>query len=117
MSVSNDVIMNACLPILENARIHPHGDNERCFLTAYQIWLILVEQNDPICETLISEYGPAVGKGGGENVGPAQRIAQALGRSDQIETHYIDTRKIRFQSPLGNLEPSDPDCGLFRLRD
>ena len=116
MTIPNSEILQACLPILEQARIHPHGTNERCFLTAYQIWLILNEENDPICGRLTDEYGEAVGRHGGANVGPAQRIAQALGRSDRIETRYLDTQRINFQDQE-NFSASGNDCGLFRLRD
>lgn len=93
MTIPDSEILQACLPTLEQARVHPHSTNERCFLTAYQIWLILNEENAPICEQLIREYGAAVGRHGGDYVGPAQRIAQALGRSDRIETHYLDTQR------------------------
>lgn len=116
MAVSDNEIVEACLPILEQVRIHPHRTNERCFLTAYQIWLLLVEEIAQICARLIEEYGTAVGEGGGEHVGPAQRIAQALGREDRIETQYLDTRKIVFQGEE-MFRASGDDCGLFRLRD
>jgi len=115
MTVTNNEIVEACLSILEQVRVHPHGTNERCFLTAYQIWLLLVEENEPICDRLIEEYGPAVGEGGGDYVGPAQRIAQALGRSNRIETQYLDTRKIVFRDEE-MFGASGDDCGLFRLR-
>ena len=116
MAVSNNEIVEACLPILEQVRVHPHRTNEIRFLTAYQIWLLLVEEIEPICDRLIEEYGPAVGEGGGDYVGPAQRIAQALGRLGRIETQYLDTRKIVFQGEEIFRAAGD-DCGLFRLRD
>ena len=118
MSVTNQEIFNACLPVLRNAHLHAHGMNERCFLTAYQIWIILREQNEPICQQLTNEYGNAVGRGGGSNVGPAQRIAQALGHSEQIDTHYLDTKRILFHTrQIQAFGPSGQDCGLFRLRE
>jgi hypothetical protein len=116
MAVRDREIVEACLPLLRRVRVHPHGINERCFLTAYQIWLILSRRDEPICGRLIGEYGPAVGGGGGKNVGPALRIAQALGRSRRIETHYLDTRKIAFRGDR-LFSASGEDCGLFRLRD
>lgn len=115
MSVSDNEIVVACLPVLEQALIHPHGNNERCFLTAYQIWLLLSEEDNPICDRLTDVYGDAVGKDGGDYVGPAQRIAQALGRSPRIETQYLDTRKIEFRNEE-MFRASGNDCGLFRLR-
>ncbi len=113
MSVSNNEIVQSCLELLRDVNLHPHGINERPFITAYQIWIMLEQQRHPLCNTLVSEYGSAVGRNGGINVGPAQRIAQALGHSNQIETHYLDTRHVRFE----NIIPSGADCGLFRLRE
>ncbi len=113
MSITNERIVESCIGLLEAVHRHPHGTNERPFLTAYQMWILLQERGNPICQALESEYGTAVGRGGGENVGPAQRIADALGHSSRIETHYLDTRRINF----GQIPPSGPDCGLFRIRD
>jgi hypothetical protein len=117
MPVPDIQILNACIPILQNVHEHEHGNREQRFITAYQIWLLLREEDNPICSVLLSEYGDAVGEGGGDYVGPAQRIAQALGRSpERIETHYVDTRRLVFK-PLDQnyFEPSGLDCGLFRL--
>lgn len=113
MSVPNREIVKACMPLLEGVGRHAHGGGEQRFLTAYQIWTLLEEEGNSICEALRSEYGTAVGKGGGENVGPAQRIAQALGQSDRIETHYLDTRRIG----VAGKQPSGADCGIFRERE
>ena len=115
MSVRNTDIVEACCSVLQNVLIH--RSQERCFLTAYQIWILLREQNHPICEQLVNNYGTAVGRHGGLNVGPAQRIAQALVRSQRIETHYLDNRRIHF-SPIRRryFAPSGQDCGIFRLR-
>ena len=88
--VSDNEIVEGCFRILHRVRVHPHGNNERCFLTAYQIWLLLVDENNPLCDVLRNEYGTAVGKGGGINIGPAQRIALALGRSNLIE--FVDKK-------------------------
>ena len=114
--VSDNEIVEGCLRILNQVRVHPHNISERCFLTAYQIWLLLVGEQNPLCDILVNEYGSAVGKGGGDNVGPAQRIAQALGRSSLIETHYLDTREIAFHGEE-IFNASGEDCGLFRLRN
>lgn len=113
MSITNNAIVRVCLELLRDVSPHPHGTNERPFVTAYQIWILLREPGHPMCEDLIREYGGAVGRGGGENVGPAQRIAQALGHSNQIDTHYLDTRYVRFD----DIVPAGPDCGLFRLSE
>jgi len=115
MSVSDEDIIEACMPILRNAVVHNSG--ERCFLTAYQIWILLAGQSGPICERLRQCYGDAVGEDGGAHVGPAQRIGQALGRSGDIETRYLDTRKILFQlQEQIPFRASGRHCGLFRLR-
>jgi hypothetical protein len=114
MSITNERIVESCIGLLEAVQRHPHGINERPFLTAYQILILLREAGNQICQELEHEYGPAVGKGGGENVGRAQRIAQALGHSNRIETHYLDTRRITF----AGIEPSGwPDCGIFRMKE
>lgn len=112
MSISNEEIVGSCLHLLRDINRHPHGRNERVFITAYQIWILLEEQNHSICERLI-RYGPAVGKDAGNNIGPAQRIAQALGRSRRIETRYLDTRCIHFD----NFYAPGADCGLFRINE
>ncbi len=115
MSVSDKDIIEACMPILQSVRTHNSG--ERCFLTAYQIWILLAGQSGPICERLRQCYGDAVGEGGGAHVGPAQRIGQALGRSEDIETRYLNTRKILFQlQEQIPFRASGRHCGLFRLR-
>ncbi|OHB85600.1 MAG: hypothetical protein A2Z38_07320 [Planctomycetes bacterium RBG_19FT_COMBO_48_8] len=114
MTVSHEQIIEACRPILEIVGFHvTQNRNERRFITAYQIWFELRRQGEPICQELINECkGEYVGKGAGSNVGPAQKIAQALGNSRYIETQYLDTRFIKFN----DLEPSGEDCGLFRLK-
>jgi hypothetical protein len=87
------------------------GKYEHVFLTAYQIWLLLQKDGNPICQTLENEYGTAVGKGGGENVGPAQRIGAALEGSDRIETYHLSVRHLS----LPGIEPSGTSCCLFRV--
>jgi len=114
MSIPHETIVEACRPILEEVRFHvTETRRERRFITAYQVWALLKEQRHPTCEELIAECGgDFVGKGAGSNVGPAQKIGQALGNSAEIETQYLDTRYITF----GDVKPSGEDCGLFRLR-
>ena len=114
MSISHEQIIEACRPILEAVEFHvTEARRERRFITAYQVWALLKEQRHPICEELIDECGgDFVGEGAGSNVGPAQKIAQALGNSTEIETQYLDTRYIEFNG----IKPSGSDCGLFRLR-
>jgi len=106
-------IVQACRPILEAVEHHVTGTlSERRFMTAYQIWLLLRRGDSPICQRLIDECGGEfVGKHAGSNVGPAQKVAQALGNSREIDTRYLDNRRIHFDG----IEPSGPDCGLFRL--
>lgn len=115
MTVSNVEIVNECRTILESV---PVNMGEGCFITSYQIWTLLNEQNNNICQELVDSCGEAVGEGGGDYVGPAQRIGQALGRTEDIETHYLDTRRVRFVSANGVIfKASGNHCGLFRLRD
>lgn len=113
MSVPNGEIVEACMPLLVRVarRKRRGGKRERVYLTAYQIWFLLEEQDNRICEALRS-YGTAVGKGGGKNVGPAQRIAAALEQSDRIETYGFDTRRIS----VSGKKPA-PTCNIFRLKE
>ncbi|MCK4792297.1 MAG: hypothetical protein KAV87_51685 [Desulfobacteraceae bacterium] len=114
MEITNREIVEACVPILQNSR---HEDpNEMCFLTSYQIWLILREQRPDIRERIEADEGTALGRGGGSHRGPAKRIGDALSRSDEIETRYFDTRHIIFRSNGEEFAASGPSCGLFRLR-
>ena len=114
MSISYAQIIKASRTILETVGYHTtEARRERRFITAYQVWKDLKRENHPICKELIEECGgDFVGEGAGSNVGPAQKIAQALGNSAKIETQYLDTRCITFS----NIKPSGEDCGLFRLR-
>ena len=115
MSVTKDEIVEACTELLGKVEMRKRrgGKYERVFITAYQIWTLLREEKNPICQTLESEYGTAVGKGGGEHVGPAQRIGVALESSGQIETYHLDVRRIE----LPGVKPSGSSCGIFRLRE
>jgi hypothetical protein len=124
MSVSHKRIVEACRPILENAGFHDaQTRHPRRFITGYQIWHILKENNDSIYPELESEYGTAQGKGGGSTDGakrngdivdgPVKRIGQALGNCSGIETQYLDTRHLQFNG----IKPTGKDCGLFRLKD
>lgn len=112
--VSHMQIVDACWRILDEVGYHlPQTINQRRFVTAYQIWFRLREQQVPICQMLIDACrGEFVGKDAGSNVGPAQKIAQALGNCANIETHHLDNAGMHF----GGIEPSPPDCGLFRIR-
>ena len=112
MSVSDQQIVFACHPILEGIGFHPEIPTERIFVNAYQLWLLLEQDNPDFCQELERSYGTAKGKGGGAPIGPIQRIAQALGRCSTVETRYMYTKYIT----VGEFEPSGyPDCGIFRL--
>jgi len=115
MSMTNDEIAQACMGLLSRAEMRKRrgGKYERVFLMAYQIWTLLQEEGNPICQSLEAEYGTAVGKGGGENVGPAQRIGVALEASEQIETYHLDVRRLS----LPGIQPSGASCGIFRIRE
>ena len=114
MSISHETIVKACRPILEAVGFHvTETRQERRFITAYQIWDKLKKENHPICRELIDDCGgDYVGKDAGSNVGPAQKIAQALGRCSDVETQYLDTKYVKFN----DTEPTGEDCGLFRLK-
>ena len=113
MSITHEEIVQSCMELLSSVELRKRrgGKRERVFLTAYQIWILLREEGNPICQALEDEYGTAVGKGGGENVGPAQRIGVALESSDQIETYHLDVRRLS----LPGIQPSGSSCGLFRI--
>jgi hypothetical protein len=115
MSVTEEEIVQSCVGLLSRVKRRKlrGGKDERVFLIAYQIWLLLQEEENPICQVLEKEYGTAIGKGGGENVGPAQRIGVALEASDRIETHHLDVRRLS----LPGIKPSGSSCGLFRLKE
>jgi len=115
MSVTHEEIVQSCMVLLSSVEVRKRrgGKRERVFLSAYQIWILLQEQGNPICQVLENEYGTAVGKGGGENVGPAQRIGVALESSDRIETYHLDVRRLS----LPGIQPSGSSCGLFRVRE
>ena len=114
MTISHEQIIESCRPIIEAVEFHlTEVRRERRFITAYQIWLGLQREVDPICDQLIDSCkGNFVGKDAGSNIGPAQKIAQALGNSAEIETQYLDTKYVNFDG----IKPSGADCGLFRLR-
>jgi hypothetical protein len=117
MSISRDEILTACWPILDGA--HRHSSGVWGFMTAYQIWFLLLESNPNFCNRLRSECGNAVGSGGGDLDGPAKRIADALGHSqDRIETLYFDPRKTFFGDTCKTaIQASGQTCGLFRIRN
>jgi hypothetical protein len=118
MSVTNEDIVESCMELLGRAKKRKYrgGKRERVFVTAYQIWVLLQEEGNPICQILESKYGKAVGKRGGTNVGPAQRIGVALERSDQIETRHLDMRRIKVLDTGKDIQPSESSCCIFRLR-
>jgi hypothetical protein len=115
MTSIRDEIVQACMGVLSKVKKRKRrgGRRERLFVTAYQIWLLLQKEQNPICKVLEKKYGRAVGKGGGAYVGPAQRIGVALEASDQIETYHLDVRRLS----LPGIRPSGTSCGIFRLRD
>lgn len=117
MAFSHERIFEACRPTLESVGFHITAERqERRFLTAYQIYEILVQEGNPLCQELINEVnGDRRGKGGGahQHDGQVKRIAQALRGHPEVETQYLDTRFLR----IGELTPSGEDCGIFRLRN
>jgi len=119
MAITHEHIVNECWHVLENVGFHSTSErNERRFLTGYQIYAILEQEGNPLCQELIKECkGNFQGKGAhnhdGQYDGQVKRIAQALGRNPKIETQYIDTSFLQ----IGEHTPSGEDCGIFRLRN
>lgn len=114
MKVTHEEIYQACLPVLEKVGYHDTSErHERRFLNSYQIYELLTKINLVFCQVLIKACrGEFLGKNAGSNIGPAQKIGQALGRNQNIETQYIDVRSMAI---AGN-EATGEDCGIFRLR-
>ena len=88
MSVTHKEIVRSCMNLLSKVEVRKRrgGKHERVFLTAYQIWILLQEEGNPICQALENEYGTAVG-----------RIAAAL-------------------DPAGGLEPVEHACHGRRMQ-
>lgn len=108
MTINFDEIIEACMPILQNVKHHRMKNRtERRFITAYQVWELLQNDDEQFTQRLKDACGT-------ENVTPIQKIAQALGRSpNEIDTHYLDTRYLAINEfPL-----TKEDCGIFRLRE
>jgi hypothetical protein len=118
MSVTHEEIVQACMELLGSVEMRKRrgGKRERVFVTAYQIWVLLQKEGNSICQILESKYGKAVGRHGGVNVGPAQRIGAALERSDRIETWHLDMRRIKVLDTGKDIQPSESSCCIFRLR-
>jgi hypothetical protein len=114
MSISHEEIYKACLPVLENVGYHDTSErHERRFITAYQTYECLRKVNFDFCQVLIEACGGEfLGKNAGSNIGPAQKIAQSLGRNTNIETQYLDTISMA----IADNTPAGDDCGIFRLR-
>ena len=110
--VTDEEIVKACMPILEDAR----KEWGTVFLNAYQIWSILNEQGDPICVRLKESYGDSVGAGAGTPYTPIVRISQALSHSEKIEHYYMDGRLTKFRIGGKDIEPGYPVYDIFRLR-
>ena len=115
MPIKQQEIVEVCKELLEAIGHHETKElQQRRWTTAYQLWKQLKEGGHPICDGLIADCGDDfVGKEAGSHVGPAQKIAQALGRHPDIETQYFDTKYVVIG---GNIPSSDEDCGLFRLK-
>ena len=101
-------------PVCYRHGTHPSHPN--ILMSSYddhQIYQLLKKTNPDFCQILIEACGGEyIGKDAGSNVGPAQKIAQALGRNQNIETQYHD---VRYMAIAGN-DATGEDCGIFRLR-
>lgn len=118
MSISHEKIFEGCRPILESVGFHnTSARHERRFLTGYQVYELLEEEGNLLCQELNDAVkGDYRGKGGGDHQrdGQVKRIAQALGGHPEVQTEYISTRHLR----IDDIEPSSKeDCGIFRLRN
>jgi len=116
MYMSHEQIIEACRPILEEVGFHnAKTRHPRLFITGYQIWFLLLDRNDALCDELKKKCGDYVGKDSGAEKpdGPVRRIADALGNCPDIETQYISTRYLKVN---GITPSSEKDCGLFRLK-
>ena len=117
-TIKHDHIVEECWHVLENVGFHITSEcRRRRFLTAYQIYAILEQEGNPLCQELKDAVkGDHRGKGGGDHQhdGQVKRIAQALGGHPEVQTEYISTRHLR----IDDIEPSSKeDCGIFRLRN
>lgn len=110
--VTDKEIVEACMPILKDAQ----KEWDTVFLNAYQIWSILNEKSELICERLQESYGDNVGAGAGTPFTPVVRISLALSRSDKIERYYMDARFTKFRIGDKDIEPGYPVYDIFRLR-
>ena len=109
--VNDKEIIEACMPVLKDAQ----KEWGTIFLNAYQIWSILNEKGEPICDQLQESHGANVGEGAGTPFTPVVRISHALSRSDKIERYYMDARFTKFVIGNNTVEPGDPICNIFRL--
>lgn len=83
------------------------------FWLSYQVWPRLQLLNPVAANRLVAKYGPAVGEGGGDHVGPAWAISQCLGTWDRVEEHYLNAQGLR----VGNVRASSDDrVAIFRMR-
>jgi len=110
--VTDEELMKACTPILQGAR----NEWGTMFLSAYQIWALLNEADDPVCERLRECHGANVGAGAGRPFTPVVRISHALSRSEKIEHHYMDGRFTKFRIGDEDIKPGYPIYDIFRLR-
>ena len=110
--VTDNEIVEACMPILEDAQ----KEWGTVFLNSYQLWAILNEKSDPICQQLQESHGANVGAGAGTPFTPVVRISQALSRSEKIEHYYMDGRLTKFKIGDKDIEPGYPVYDIFRLR-
>jgi hypothetical protein len=110
--VTDKEIVEVCFPILKDAQ----KDWGTMFLSAYQIWVLLLDRDDPICKDLKRAHGGKVGAGAGRPFTPVVRIAHALSRSEKIEHHYMDGRFTKFTIAGKDVGPGYPIYNIFRLR-
>jgi len=115
-----DLVRPVVKQVLREQRYPKSGAycGEACFLTAYQIAVLVNNRNDQLKGNL-----PVGGKG----VGPdsfAKQIARRL--SEDVKENFFDEKlEIRFLSLKaieslvfnGDNEPSVPEVSMFRLRD
>lgn len=111
MDLANEMILEACLPILRKARAEPSG--RRPFLTAQQIWISLWRNRHPICRQLLESCRAPRDSMPREVL---DRIAEAVANAPYVETRYLDARYVMFDLMDGRqIGAGGRDCRVFRL--
>lgn len=121
-------IKNAVIDVLKSIKPYISGNrNEKCYLTAYQIAVLLLEDKKNKKYLIDKEYLTNIGgAGGGAGEGKynslSQRIATDLAKEpDTFDIAFLNTKGIHqfsFIDEKGILsEPSVESFSMFRLKN